>query len=161
MTTTILDTKQFFNTIIFQGPFIIFFINIISLWNEKIFLYFYLIFYTLNILLNEILKIIIKQPRPNGYNNNIEIKNINIYNDEIHKYGMPSLHSQSSFFSLIFLWLVTKSPILFLIEFIICILVVFQRWKNKKHTINQLLIGAIIGSLFAYFMYKIKRKFLL
>ena len=97
------------------------------------------------------LKLIIKQPRPKNYKNNLEIFSFDYKG--IHEYGMPSGHSQGSFFSLIFSTLVLKSPILFLIELIICLLTVFQRWKNKKHTIEQLFVGAIFGSSMAYFAY--------
>lgn len=142
-----------FHDIFYQGPNILFFINIITLGNQKRYLLYYIIFFILNEILNATLKGIIKQPRPIGYQNNYESGAI--YKGVHLNYGMPSGHSQSSLFSLVFLWLVTKSPFLLVIESIICFFTLFQRWKNKKHSIEQLFVGGIIGSLIAYLTFMV------
>jgi membrane-associated phospholipid phosphatase len=149
--------EKIFDSIFYEGFFILSIINTVSLWNQKKELITYFIFYVFNSMLNEFLKRIIREPRPKGFEKNIELTAIPY--GGIHHYGMPSGHSQSCFFSLVFLWLVTRSYILFIIEFIICLLTVFQRWKNKKHTIEQLGLGAIVGSLFAYIAYYITNHY--
>ena len=143
--------EKIFDIIFYQGFFILFIINTILLWNQPVTLTIYYMFYIFNNILNEILKLLIKQPRPKNYQKNLETFSFDYKG--IHEYGMPSGHSQSSFFSLVFLTLVLKSPFIFLIEFIICLLTIYQRWKNKKHTIQQLFIGSIIGSFIAYCAY--------
>lgn len=147
------NLEKRFHDIFVQGPIILFFINIISLGNQKRYLLYYILFYFVNDILNGILKGIIKQPRPIGYQNYYESGSI--YKGVHLNYGMPSGHSQSSLFSLVFLWLVTKSPFLLIIESIICLFTLYQRWKNKKHSIEQLFVGGIIGSLMAYLTYMV------
>ena len=68
-------------------------------------------------------------------------------------YGMPSAHAQSVFMSLTFLYLVKESPAWLLGELFIAGLTVYQRWKYNRHTLEQLGVGALLGSLVAYVGY--------
>jgi len=92
---------------------------------------------------NKILKGIIKEPRPED--------SINITNLEVHNgadiYGMPSGHSQSVSFSTVFVYLVQKSTWLLLLNTIILMLTILQRWNYRKHTMVQLVAGSIVGVL--------------
>jgi len=65
-----------------NGPLIIFIISIMNFWKQK-YIYGYLVFYIINIFINNLLKITIKENRPN--NNNI----IKEKNTDINRYGMP------------------------------------------------------------------------
>jgi membrane-associated phospholipid phosphatase len=71
---------------------------------------------------------------------------------------MPSGHAQSSFFSNVYLWLVTGSMGYFLSGLFIASITVYQRWRDKRHTIQQLALGAIVGTLFAYGSYYMLSK---
>lgn len=97
----------------------------------------FVFFVLLCLLLNTILKNIIKSPRP-------------IITDkygELQKYGMPSGHSQIIWFILFYK---PKQDIQHLIGFIIAILSSYQRIITKNHYIEQVIIGSIIGIIFAY-----------
>jgi hypothetical protein len=131
----------------FNGPIILFLTSIIKLWKQK-YIYGYLLFYIINIFINNLLKNTIKQARPNNTMNTITEKY-----PGVHKYGMPSYHTQSVFFSLTFLFLVKKSVFLLLIECFIAFITIYQRWINHHHTIEQLVVGSIIGIINAYIGY--------
>lgn len=140
----------------FNGPILLIFIHIFSLWKQKKYLYTYLFFIFVNKYINKILKFIIKQDRPFGYNINHEYKFLEYKGVE--KYGMPSGHSQSIFFSTAYAWFVKKSPLLLFFDLFVCALTVYQRWKNNRHTFKQLFVGAIIGTLVAFFAYSMIRR---
>lgn len=149
---------DFINYIGYYGPVILILLNIYALMNYPQHLYLYLPFLFMNdIILNPALKLLIKGPRPKGFENSIGIDNHNIYTNA-HIYGMPSGHAQSSFFSNIYLWLVTGSMGYFLGGLFIGSITVYQRWRDKRHTIQQLVIGAGVGSLFAYCSYYMLSK---
>jgi hypothetical protein len=134
-----------------SGPLILFIISIINLWKQK-YIYGYLLFYIVNTFINNLLKISIKEPRPN--NNTINEKYT-----EIHKYGMPSYHAQSVVFSLVYLYLVNKSVFLLLIEIFIVFITLYQRWYYRHHTIEQLAIGSLVGGINAYIGYFITKQY--
>lgn len=146
-----------FDKIGFYGPFVSAAINIFLLWKQQFYLIIYIFFLIINSFLNKIIKLIIREKRPNGHKQNTFDKYG--YNGA-DLYGMPSSHSQSAFFSLIYSWLVIHSVPLFIIQLFICSLTVYQRWKYKKHTIEQLSVGAFIGSIFAYIVFYFINKLL-
>jgi membrane-associated phospholipid phosphatase len=139
----------------FFGPVIIFLISIYNLWNQQKYLISYLVFSFCNTIVNKILKVIIQQKRPND-----SIKIMDESYEGIERYGMPSGHAQSSFFSIAFLYFVKGSPIWLIIELFIAALTVYQRWKYRQHTIEQLIIGSILGICFAYLSYYITKQWL-
>ena len=136
------------HTIGFNGPIILFFSTIINIRNHHIFVFFYLIFSIISVIINKLLKILIKEKRPYGNE---------IYKDtsdmKIEKYGMPSGHSQNVFFSVMISWLVTHSTKYLLFDLIISLITVYQRWHEKKHTIKQLFVGSIVGIVLAFVTY--------
>jgi membrane-associated phospholipid phosphatase len=129
----------------FVGPFVLFSIGVYNLWNQKKYLMSYLVFFIGNTIVNKILKIIIKQKRPGD---GIKIMNEEYSGVEI--YGMPSGHAQSAFFSIAFLYFVKGSPSWLIIELFIAALTIYQRWKYRQHTVEQLFTGSFIGIGFAY-----------
>lgn len=135
----------------FYGMFIMATINGFALWKQQTYLIYYFVFLFLNNILNQTIKVLVKQPRPTGYK---ELKDMDHANyTGVHLYGMPSGHSQSVFFSLTFLWCVVRSVPLFILGLFICAITLYQRWKYKKHSIEQLAVGAFVGSCFGYFVY--------
>ena len=73
---------------------------------------------------------------------------------------MPSGHAQSSMFSLTYLYLVKQSPSWLLIELFIAILTLYQRWNYRRHTIQQLFVGSVVGIVFAYISFVISKRYL-
>lgn len=111
----------------------------------------YLVAVVINGFINRILKRIIKGIRPK---NPIKFLDSEKFNNK-KAYGMPSGHSQSVFFSIVYLILTIYENInLYLPWILTCILIgiltLWERWIFHNHTVSQLLVGAIIGSLFAY-----------
>ena len=138
----ILDLVGFF------GPQILFIISIIVLWKQQLYLYGYLVFLLINKIINNLLKRIIKQQRPNNGRSIMKIED-NFYNGT-EKYGMPSGHVQSCFYSLTYLYLVKQTPIIIIFELFITSLTFYQRWKYNRHTIEQLCVGSLLGSIIGY-----------
>jgi membrane-associated phospholipid phosphatase len=118
----------------FYGPWILALIAIINLRNMPYYLVGYLVFSFLNKAINSLLKKVIKQPRPT----------------KMPEYGMPSAHAQSVFFSTAFLYSTKGSIELLLMELALCALTLYQRWKVKAHTPEQLAVGALIGATLGY-----------
>jgi membrane-associated phospholipid phosphatase len=116
-------------------------------------LIFYIIFVFINGYLNRFLKAIIKQERPS---NPIKFLNSEHFTKN-HAYGMPSGHSQNVFFSITYLFLILKQfyPWVFIL-LIIAFAMLIERWYFHNHTIQQLIVGAITGSIFAYITVLIK-----
>lgn len=69
----------------------------------------------------------------------------------IKSYGLPSGHTQGVGFSTMFGWLVTKR---FGREYILLnIVVLYERYIFRNHTISQLLLGVFIGIVLAHVVY--------
>jgi membrane-associated phospholipid phosphatase len=147
--------NNIFDKIGFLGPLLLFSIGIYNLLDQKIYLIAYLVFFITNTLLNKILKRLIKQQRP-SYGKSI----MNEQYKGTEMYGMPSGHAQSAFFSISFLYLVKESPALFIVELFIAALTLFQRWKYRQHTPEQLFAGSIVGIGFAFFAYWMTKHYL-
>jgi len=129
------------------APFILFGITIWVLRTQPPYLGGYVFFVVLNSLLNNVLKLWIKEERPNK--NGVALRHIT------EGYGMPSAHAQSTFFSISFLYLVTQSVTWLIIGCFIGALTLYQRWKFKMHSVEQLGIGAIVGIGFSILGYQL------
>ena len=129
------------------APFILFGITIWLLRTQTPYLAGYVIFVALNSLLNQVLKLWIKEERPTK--NGVALRHV------IEGYGMPSAHAQSSFFSIMFLYLVNRSIKWLIFGLFIGALTLYQRWKYKMHSVEQLGIGMVIGIGFSIMSYQI------
>lgn len=140
----------------FYGPDIICFVNIFPLAKYTYYLIAYLVFLVINNVLNGILKQYIKEPRPTGH----ELIT-GIFDKENYKgtYGMPSRHSQFIFFSAFYTWFVVKNNDLLWLELFIALLTIYQRWKFRRHSIQQLLAGALLGIVLAWVSFGLVKKF--
>jgi len=150
---------------------ILFFISNILLWNKNNLFCYYLIGISVSFLVNSLLRNTIKQKRPNykeDENNNenendvdketvIKDKN-NLLNNSLKKYGMPSGHAQHTIFSSIFIALSLQNIFISSIFFIISFIAIFQRVHFYFHTVEQVIIGGIIGSLVSYLFYNLSTK---
>lgn len=147
-----------------NAPFILFFLSVYLLFNKNNLLFYYIIGFFINIILNIVLKGIIKQPRPLDDEKifNLAIKNNNkdIFKDGIpfDVFGMPSGHTQSVLFSTIYIYLALKKMNVLLFYILISFITMFQRIYNNYHSITQVLVGDIVGALFAFFIFYISQQ---
>jgi membrane-associated phospholipid phosphatase len=142
----------------YLGPFLLLASTLILLKNKGTLLSVYLVGYFLNLIANIILKALIKQPRPSE---DLSIFNASVAHGKrisFDRYGMPSGHSTSVFYSTAFVFLALKSPVLSIIYLIVAINTGYQRIKYKNHTLMQVICGAIIGTIAAYIVYLFATK---
>jgi membrane-associated phospholipid phosphatase len=116
-------------------------------------------------IVNIILKIIIKQPRPKNDKPDFAFLVQNNKKVSFDKFGMPSGHSQFMFYTLAFMAFATYShkhywwTIAFLL--MLTINTVVQRIVDDHHTMLQVVVGAITGTLIgigAFYITKSKLK---
>ena len=111
----------------------------------------YTLGWLLSNLFNNLLKITIKQARPpNQVHTDIE--------KICHNYGMPSYHMQCSAFSIAFLFFMTMSYRLLVLTSILGLLSFHQRYKYRRHTFQQLVVGTIVGGILGWITYLIVQK---
>jgi membrane-associated phospholipid phosphatase len=139
------------------GPLITTGITGVSLLENPTYLLTFILGSLLNNYLNEYLKLQIKQPRPTNQVHYLDDKNIL---KGPHVYGMPSGHAQITSFAVATLYL-TKGPTTWILgSLFIFGLTVFQRWSFRRHTIEQLIVGTIIGTSFAFIIFWTTKKYL-
>jgi membrane-associated phospholipid phosphatase len=143
------------------GPLILIGQTVYLLWAKKI-LYFYLIGISLNTILNIVLKLIIQQPRPlsDEARKIFEISKSRgkVYNFNF--YGMPSGHAQSSLFSFLFITLALKDMKISMEYLFISLISLTHRVFYKKHTVLQIIIGAIIGTIFSFLTFELSKSYI-
>lgn len=140
------------------APVILFFSSILFLFNKKTYLAYYITGTILNVGINIILKIIIKDPRPDQDVNLFQILMNNGQRVTFNRFGMPSGHAQMASFSLIYIYLVTKNMTITNFYLIVFILTLYQRIKYNNHTKSQLLVGTITGLSVGYLCYYLSNK---
>jgi membrane-associated phospholipid phosphatase len=141
------------------GPIILIVLSWYLLWGNTNVFFYYTIGILANSIFNTILKGIIQEPRPM-----FDEKKIRLFKTHGKHYffqngipfdifGMPSGHAQSSIFSTVFIYLSLKQNNLLYIYIPLTLLTCYQRVKFDYHSINQVIVGLITGSTFAYFVY--------
>jgi membrane-associated phospholipid phosphatase len=137
------------------GPVILFVLSLFILYPTKTYLFIYVVGFILNILVNNILKKIIKQPRPDG---DLDIfnpsKKHNYNHNPIQVYGMPSGHAQMVLFSTTYVYLVLKNMYVTLFYLLLSINTLVQRIRYKNHTFMQIIVGSIVGVVVSYLVYQ-------
>jgi membrane-associated phospholipid phosphatase len=150
---------QLFNKFGSYAHVTIFFLSIFFLWNKDNLLFYFIVGFIVNKLLNLVLKGIFQQPRPSEdiktFNLAIEHGKRFIFKDGMPYdiFGMPSGHAQTLLFSTAFIYLALRNKKIFYLYLLISIITLCQRVVFKHHTIIQVLVGSIIGTLFGYFVY--------
>lgn len=114
------------------------------IFNMKKYMYGYVAFLFLGEILVWILKRLFKEERPLAIHNNTESYDY---------YGMPSGHSHHVMYSFVFLALCIDNMIALITVFFLCLIVMYERYKNEKHYISQIVTGGIIGAIYGYFTY--------
>ena len=146
----IIDTTGYF------GPQILAVMSVFLLMNKSTLLTIYFIGFIINSFLNIILKGLIKEPRPSEDKHLFNIWLNNEMKTDRHwydRFGMPSGHAESVFYSTVFIFLALKNVNLTILYLIISMNTLYQRIKYKNHTISQVIIGSIIGAFLGYFFY--------
>jgi membrane-associated phospholipid phosphatase len=143
----------------YHGPSILLASSLYLLWEHRPYLIMYVLGMLLNLILNGSLKSIIKQARPEKQIEFIDHNNLK----GINEYGMPSGHAQLSFYSIVYILCVKKPFKECLFVFVLLfigILTCYQRVKFGRHTIEQVIVGSLIGSTFSYLIYRLTKKYL-
>ena len=94
-----MDVIKYIDLVGFYGPIILNITSIILLWNQQIIMWSYILGSISSIIINLVLKIIIKDPRPEQDAKLLKLAVDNGKYLNANKYGMPSGHSQSVGFS--------------------------------------------------------------
>jgi len=155
--TQLLDptaSTNVFDYIGFYAPQITIIVVAISLLNRVKFLAAFLLFYFVNYWVNQGLKEWIRQPRPNGSRALVGER----YGRG--SYGMPSYHSQKIWFAITFLYLVKGNPYWLIAGLVVASLTMYQRWKYKAHSLQQLGTGAVVGIAVAWCGYSLTQMYL-
>lgn len=126
------------------GPVIIFIVSAWQLWGNGIYWTLSIVVFCINICINIGLKQWIREPRPVGG----QIMTIYDTYAGALDCGMPS--------GLVtFMYLVKQSVSSLVGGLWIISLTIYQRWKYRRHSIEQLAVGAIVGILVAYISYTV------
>lgn len=147
-----------------HGPIILIFLSWYLLWDNKNLLFYYTIGIFVNAILNLFLKGIIQEPRPMYDIEKIRLMKIHAKEYFYQKgipfniFGMPSGHVQSAFFSTIFIYLSLKQKNILYIYFLLSLVTCYQRVNYDYHSISQVIVGSVVGSSFAYFIYYLARE---
>jgi len=146
------------------GPQILFLTSIFLLRKKSTLLYIYLLASFINIIINYGLKGLICDPRPSE---DIHLFNIELNGSKINgrrfgfdRFGMPSGHAQSSFFSLVFIYLAFKDIKITFVYLLISLITLYQRVKYKNHSIGQVIVGAFVGAIIASAFFKYSQHIL-
>ncbi len=137
----------------FSAPVIFYLFGLYILIHKKGYLLFYSLGFLFNILLNHILKSIFKSPRPDQDNNLFKMELANNKKIGFQKFGMPSGHAQTAGFVIGFLSHILKSNIGWLFLYVLSLISISQRYINRNHYVDQLLIGFMVGLLMGFIFY--------
>ena len=132
------------------GPIILNILTILLLFNKKMLLYVYIAGTIVNTILNFLLKILIKQPRPKEDKVFFELAKTNGKRMSADRFGMPSGHAQSVGFSCMFMYFVCNDMYTYMVYLIIGLITLMQRFYYNAHTILQIITGLFIGILMGY-----------
>jgi len=146
------------------GPIILILLSWYLLWENKNLFFYYTVGIFANAVLNLILKGIIQEPRPMFDNKKVRLLKTHgkeyFYQSGIpfDIFGMPSGHAQASLFSTIFMYFSLKQTNFLYIYLPLTLLTCYQRVKFYYHSINQVVVGGIVGTAFGYFVYQLAKE---
>jgi membrane-associated phospholipid phosphatase len=146
------------------GPILLILLSWYLLWEHHNLFFYYNVGIMANAVLNLLLKGIIQEPRPM-----FDSKKISLVKTHAKQYffqhgipfdifGMPSGHAQMAFFTSTFVYLSLKHTNLLYLYLGFSLLICYQRVKFDYHSISQVIVGAIVGTCFSYFVYQLARE---
>ena len=142
----------------YVGPIILITITTILLWKKETLLFYFILGATINIALNFFLKGVFKEPRPSGNQQIIQLAINNGKRLGSQVYGMPSGHAQSAFYCAAFIFLSLKNWKITVFYVIFALLICYQRYIYKEHTLWQLFVGALVGLVMGFIAFKGAKK---
>ena len=151
--------SELFNKFGSFGPIILILPSMYLLRNKNNLLFYYTVGVFIDNILNLILKGLFLEPRPSIDKKTFDLAlkhgNRFLFKDGIPYdiFGMPSGHSQSLFFSTVFIYLSLKKNNITYIYLAISLLTMIQRVVYNHHTVLQVIVGAAIGSAVGYLFY--------
>lgn len=146
------------------GPIILIIISYYLLWDKSNLFFYYNVGLLSNSIFNLILKGIIQQPRPLYDSKKMMLvkthaKNYYFQNGiPFDMFGMPSGHAQAAFYSVVFIYLALKQTNVMYFYLPLALLTCYQRVAKNYHTVNQIIIGSIVGGSYAYFVYWLSKE---
>ena len=152
------------NELGFYVPFILFFFTLYLLRNHKNLLFYYVIGIFINMILNTILKGIIQEPRPVFDSKKVSLAKTHakelFYKSGIpfDMFGMPSGHAQASFYTTAFIYFCLKKPDVLYFYIPFSLFICYQRYHFNYHSISQLIVGSLVGTLIGWFTYQQARE---
>ena len=149
------------NYIGLYAPIILFFLSLFLLRNMTKYLSFFVVGFIFNNILNIVLKLLIKEPRPTTDQKAIEIGVVNGARISFDKFGMPSGHAQNCGYCLAFIIMTLNNHFITTLYLLLSVISLFQRYLNNNHTILQLFIGLIVGTFFGCLTYNIANKYIM
>jgi membrane-associated phospholipid phosphatase len=155
-----MDLYQLRDYIGLYAPLILFVLSLFFLRNMKTYLHFFVSGFILNNILNIILKLAIKEPRPTRDQKAIEIGVVNGARIGFDKFGMPSGHAQNCGYCVTFITMTLNDPFITALYSLISVISLFQRYLYNNHTILQLIIGFTVGGGFGYLTFIIGNKYI-
>lgn len=146
------------------SPIILIVLSWYLLWEHKNLFFYYNVGLIANAVLNIILKGLIQEPRPMFDNKKIKLMTTHAKEYFFQNgipfdiYGMPSGHAQMAFFTTVFIYLSLKHTNFLYLYLVFSLFICYQRVTTQYHSISQVIVGAIVGSGFAYIIYHLARE---
>ena len=145
------------------GPLILFFPSVFLLWNKKNMLFYYVLGFFLNSVSNVVLKLLIRHPRPSDDKQKFELA-INqgryfLFDSGIpyDVFGMPSGHSQSVAFTVVFVCMTINNNAYKLFCVLVAAITLRQRVEYNHHTAMQVCVGTVVGGVIAILMFHMNK----
>jgi membrane-associated phospholipid phosphatase len=132
------------------------FVAVLTLYRRWAVLLVYVVGGVANLYLNWGLKALIRDPRPPNplpmvlfpVDPTQPVTTDTYYYVGVERYGFPSGHAQLVFYALAFLYFVQhRITRVWTLCFLVGVLTLYQRLKYRRHTVEQLLAGVLVGSV--------------
>jgi membrane-associated phospholipid phosphatase len=138
-------------------------LSIFLLKNKENLLFYYLVGIFFNVIVNLVLKGLIQSPRPDEDNKKFDLvlKNLKYTLKDgvpFNVFGMPSGHTQNALFSTVFIYLALRNKNIFFFYLLVSFITLCERVVERDHTLLQVIVGCIVGSIVAYYAYSLAEE---
>jgi membrane-associated phospholipid phosphatase len=146
------------------GPIILFLLSWYLLWDHKNLFFYFNVGIIANAILNIILKGLIQEPRPAFDSEKVSLlkrhaKEYFFQNGiPFDIFGMPSGHAQMALYMTVFIYLSLKHINLLYLFLSFSLIICYQRVISEYHSMSQVVVGSVVGSVFAYTVYQLARE---
>jgi len=140
---------MYYDIVGFWAPAILVIMVGIQTYGNKMYFWFFLATILINLGINKVLKNWIKEPRPYHTKQIYDFEDYENYDN----YGMPSGHAQVASYTTAFYFFLTQDVYWLLGSMGLTVMTMIQRWKYNAHSVEQLLMGSLIGIVLAYVLF--------